>query len=190
MKDLGTRTLASPRLTLRRLAVEDAEAVYANWASDAEVTRYLHWETHPDVEVTREVLKTWVESYAQAGYYNWGIEVDGVLVGNIAAVACDARSQRAEIGYCIGRAYWGQGIMTEALRLVLRFFFEEVGLHRVYLRFDMENVGSGRVMIKNGLTLEGTLRKHHLRKDGSWADIRVYGMLHEEWMALAGAQAD
>lgn len=186
MNHQGTQPLLSPRLTLRRFTMDDVEAMYQNWASDDAVTQYLFWETHPDTEVTRAVLSTWVEQYEQAGYYNWAIALEGRVIGNIAVVRCSERDEWAEIGYVIGRAHWGQGIMTEALAAVLRFLFESVGLHRVMLRHDVENIGSGRVMVKNGLQYEGTLRGHHRRRDGTWADLAVYGILRAEWDGTKG----
>lgn len=183
MIQLGTRTLETDRLTLRRYTVADAEAMYANWASDDVVTEYLTWPTHPDSEVTRVVLETWVEQYEEDGFYNWGIVYDGTVIGNIAVVNASENDERAEIGYCIGRAWWGKGIMTEALGAVMDFLFGEVGLHRIFLRYDVANIGSGRVMEKNGLTREGTLRDEHKRKDGSFGDMAVYGILRHEWEA-------
>lgn len=185
MKHLGTRILKTPRLTLRPFTMYDVNAMYENWASDPVVTQYLFWETHPDREVTRAVLDTWVKQYAQDGYYNWAIEAKGEgMIGNISVVACSDADEWAEIGYVIGRGQWGKGIMTEALARVLAFLFGEVGLHRACLMYDVENVGSGRVIIKNGLTYEGTMRKRHRRKDGSWADLAVYGILREEWKTM------
>lgn len=185
MNHQGTQTLHTDRLTLRRFTLDDVEAMYANWAGDDQVTKYLSWPTHPDAEVTRAVLSTWVEQYAQDGFYNWAIVLNGVLIGSISVVRCSEKDAWAEIGYVIGRAQWGQGLMTEALDAVLRFLFETVGLHRVMLRHDTENIASGRVMVKNGLAYEGTLRKHVHRKDDTWGDLAIYGILREEWAAAA-----
>lgn len=189
-KHQGTRSMETRRLWLRPFMPDDARDIFENWASDPEVTRYLFWETHPDMEVTRAVLSTWVEQYGQEGYYNWAIAVrdealgkPGAVIGNISVVSCSDRNSWAEIGYVIGRDYWSLGIMTEALAAVLRYLFETVGLHRVMLKHDILNVASGRVMIKNGMTKEGVLRGEHRRKDGTWADIVLYGMLRDEWMA-------
>lgn len=181
MNLIGTQPLKTQRLLLRRYTMDDADAMFANWCSDDEVTKYLTWPTHPDVEVTRAVLSTWVEGYADDGYFHWGIEKDGVLMGDIAAVAASTKNEYAEIGYCMGRAWWGQGIMTEALAEVMRFFFEEVGLHRIMLRHDTENPASGKVMLKNGLLPEGALRGHFKRNDGTYADLELYGILRDEW---------
>lgn len=184
MKNLGTRTIASQRLTLRRFTMDDVDAIFENWASDPIVTRYLSWPPHADKEITRVTLDRWVRTYADDAYYHWGIELQGRLIGAISVVDMNLQSQYAEIGYCLSRACWGQGIMSEALYCVMCFLFEGVGLHRIYLKHDADNVGSGRVMIKNGLTHEGTLRKHSLRKDGTFGDLHLYGMLRSEWNAL------
>lgn len=180
----GTVPLHTQRLVLRRFTLEDADAMYANWASDERVTRYLLWETHANRDVSADILRLWIDSYEKPGVYNWGIEFRGTLIGGISVVNADSADEWAEIGYAIGHAYWDQGIMTEALRAVLDHMFLTIGLHRVTLRHDVENIGSGRVMQKNGLVHEGTARKEHRRKDGTWADLAHYSILREEWLAL------
>lgn len=187
MNNPGTQTLRTPRLTLRRFTMEDVDPMFDNWANDDAVTRYLMWDSHGDREVTRVLLETWVAQYAEDGVYNWAIEYEGAAIGGISVVSGSEKDEWAEIGYCMGKAWWGQGLMTEALQAVLRFLFEQVQLHRVYLRHDAENIGSGRVMLKNGLVHEGTLRKHHKRKDGSFADMCLYGLLRDEWLAHEAA---
>lgn len=184
MKNLGTQTITTRRLILRRFTMNDVDAIFEGWASDPAVTRYLSWLPHADKQVTRTTLDRWVRQYPDDAYYHWGIELQGRLVGAISVVDMSLQNQNAEIGYCLSRAYWGQGIMSEALHCVMSFLFEEVGLHRICMKHDTENIGSGRVMIKNGLTHEGTLRKHSLRKDGTFGDLHVYGMLRAEWNAL------
>ena len=70
MNHCGTQTLETERLILRRLTMADADAVYRNWASDPEVTRFLTWPTHPDPEVTRQVLAAWLPLYEKKDYYH------------------------------------------------------------------------------------------------------------------------
>ena len=63
MKHCGTQTLETDRLLLRRFVVDDADAMFQNWASDPEVTKYLTWPPHADAEVSKAVLEAWVSSY-------------------------------------------------------------------------------------------------------------------------------
>lgn len=187
MNHVGTRSITTPRLVLRRFTMDDVQSMYDGWASDPEATFYLGWDTHPDVEVTRTVIQTWIEQYVHDGCYNWAIERDGQLIGSILVVTCSDADAYAEIGYSSARSHWGQGYMTEALSAVIGFLFDTVGLHRIYLRYDPENTGSGRVMQKCGLTYEGTLRGHYKRKDGAFGNLAYYGILREEWLEMKGA---
>lgn len=182
MKHLGTITIETERLILRRFLLEDAQKMFDNWASDDDVTRYLTWPTHASVEVSQMILNSWIESYADERFYNWAIELKslGQPVGNISVVRCSDLSQRAEIGYCMGKNWWHQGIMSEALRAVIGFLINEVGINRVEARHAVENPNSGGVMKKCGMTYEGTLRQ------GGWCnagfvDLNVYSILACEY---------
>jgi len=86
--------------------------MYRNWASDQEVTRYLTWNAHTSVEVTKQILTSWTESYSDPANYQWAIELKeiGEPIGSIAAVEMNENTEAATIGYCIGRKWWGQGI--------------------------------------------------------------------------------
>lgn len=160
MNKAGTQNIETPRLLLRRFTMEDAEEMYKNWASDPEVTRFLTWPTHTDVDVTRNVLKDWTSRYADGGYFNWALEhkETGKLIGNISAAQLDEKTEAATIGYCMSKAFWGQGLMPEALKAVMDYLFDVVELNRIAARHDFNNPKSGRVMEKAGMKLEGTLR--------------------------------
>lgn len=108
--------------------------------------------------------------------------VRGELCGAI-GLELDAQHARAELGYWIGRPYWGQGLATEAARAVLRHGFETLGLHRIHAAYFAHNPRSGRVMEKLGMRREGTLRGHYLKWD-RFVDSVVMGILrdeHEVW---------
>ena len=182
LRHLGTQELRSLRLYLRPYRVEDAEAMFQNWASDPEVTRTLKWPTHEDVSHTRELLRGWVRAYAGGQSYHWAIEEEGKLIGDISVVRWSERELDCEIGYCLSRSHWNRGIMTEALKRVISFLFVQVGFRRIILRHDVLNPASGHVMQKAGLKAEGCHRQALKRKDGSFADILQYAALREEWL--------
>ncbi|MBQ4523154.1 MAG: GNAT family N-acetyltransferase, partial [Lachnospiraceae bacterium] len=75
MNHKGTVKLETERLILRRFVIEDAKAMYENWASEDEVTKFLTWPTHSSVEDTRFVLNHWINSYEKSDFYNWAIEL-------------------------------------------------------------------------------------------------------------------
>lgn len=158
MKHLGTKKLETERLVLRQFALEDADKMYQNWASDPEVTKYLTWPTHESVGVTKLVLSDWVSSYDNENQYQWCIakKENNEPIGSISVVNMKEKAETFEIGYCISRAYWHQGITSEALRAVMDYLLNEVGARRIESRHDPRNPHSGAVMQKCGLRYEGT----------------------------------
>lgn len=168
MKHLGTKRIETERLILRRFTRDDGRAMYENWASDDAVTRYLTWPTHSSIDVSDAVLKDWVSSYVKDDYYQWAIVLKerGEPIGSIAVGSHDDRVQKAEVGYCIGKKWWHQGIMSEAFQAVIAFLMDEVGMRRIEARHDPRNLYSGAVMRKCGLRLEGTFRASDWNNQG------------------------
>ncbi|MBP5405142.1 MAG: GNAT family N-acetyltransferase [Clostridia bacterium] len=153
MNKLGTKRIETERLILRPFEAEDAEAMYRNWASDPEVTKYLTWETHKSTEDSKAILSDWLAHYGEGDFFQWAIELKeiGEPVGSIGVVNFDESISAVEVGYCMSRAYWGQGIMPEALTAVMNFLFEEVSAERITAKHDVRNPKSGRVMQKVGM---------------------------------------
>ena len=181
----GTVTLTTPRLILRRFRLDDAQAIYDNWGTDENVTKYLTGSVHESVSATGERLTKWIADYDHPETYHWAIEIDGVIVGKITLHMIDNWSERCELGYCIGSKWWNRGIMTEAVAGVLRFAFEELNAHKICAQYDTENIGSGKVMLKNGMKPEGVLREHCVRKDGTRGDMACYAILKGAWETCA-----
>ncbi len=183
MEHKGTRTIETPRLILRRFTVADAPAMYKNWASDDEVTKFLTWPTHTSVSVSEAVLSEWAPQYDKKDFYNWAIvlkENGPEPIGSISVVEpIRETTQKAHVGYCMGRAWWHKGIMTEALRAVMDFLFDEVGVNRVESRHDTRNPHSGGVMKKSGMRYEGTFRQSDWNNQGI-CDASWYALLAEE----------
>lgn len=152
----GTKTIETSRLLLRRARIEDAEAVFRNWTSDCSVTEYLTWPAHETPAVTEAVLNHWIGQYANENFYQWIIVLKEIAepIGTISVVSQSDAECKAEIGYCIGKAWWHRGIMTEALGAVIDFLFEEVGMERIEACHDVNNPHSGAVMRKCGMKLE------------------------------------
>lgn len=184
MKHQGTKTLETERLVLRRFRGTDAQAMFDNWANDPEVTRYLTWEPHKSVDVTRNVLSDWIRGYGRPSFYQWAIcmrETDEPI-GSISVVNCQKNIASFEIGYCIGRGWWRQGITSEALQAVIDYLFVEVGALRVCADHDSRNPNSGRVMRHCGMTYEGTLRQA-CHSNAGIGDMCVHAILRGEWEA-------
>ena len=175
----GTQVLTTARLTLRPFIADDAPAMFANWASDPEVTKFLTWPTHKSIDVSKWVLNDWIPHYAEPDYYSWAIVYDGHAIGSIAVVDHDDKVGKAQIGYCIGQNWWHMGIVSEALMAVMDFLFDEVGYSRLEARHDPRNPHSGTVMKKCGMKYEGTLRQSDWNNQGV-CDACWYALLKSE----------
>lgn len=182
MKHQGTKYMETARLILRPFTMDDADAMFHNWASDPEVTKFMTWPAHTSVEVSRMVLSDWTSHYAEENYYQWAIVPKelGQPIGSIAAVHMNDRLGKVEIGYCIGRAWWHQGIMTEAVKAVIGYFLMEVGANRVEATHDPNNPNSGKVMAKCGMQFEGIQRQAGSNNQGL-CDLSWYAVLASEW---------
>ena len=182
MTHCGTQRLETDRLLLRRFVMDDAEAMFSNWASDPEVTQYLTWPAHASVNVSKSVLEGWVSAYARADCYQWAIvlkEKDRGPIGSISAVELNDDLSIVQIGYCLGRAWWHRGIMSEALQAVMDFFFDQVGANRIECLHDPRNPRSGMVMKRCGMKYEGTLRSSQRNNQGI-CDACWYALLKSE----------
>lgn len=181
MTHLGTKILETERLQLRPFEKTDAQAMFANWASDPEVTKFMTWPTHASVDISAAVLEDWTSHYGEEGYYQWAIVLKdlGLPIGSISVVRQNDQVGKVEIGYCIGKQWWHQGITSEALQAVITFFLGEVGANRVEACHDPNNPHSGGVMAKCGMTYEGTQRQAGVNNQGI-CDLCWYAILAQD----------
>lgn len=177
----GTQTIETSRLILRRAVREDAEPMFRNWASDPEVTKYLTWPAHSNITVSETVLKSWLQEYEKGSYYQWMIVLKelGEPIGSISVVNQRDDIAEAEIGYCIGKRWWHQGIVSEALTAVMDYLFDEVGMNRIEAKHDVNNPHSGGVMKKCGMRYEGISRQSDRNNQGI-CDLVTYGILRSD----------
>ena len=189
MKHVGTQKIETHRLILRPFRAEDGPAMFRNWAGDSAVTEYVTWKTHASQQESAEIAAQWAKQTAEdPSFYQWAIELKrlGEPIGSIAAVHIDDAVESTELGWCIGKKWWGQGIMPEAGAAVIAYLFDEVGLNRVAARYDTRNAKSGEVMQKLGMVFEGVLRQAG-RCNAGRCDEAYYSILKSEYLARNGA---
>lgn len=184
MNHIGTMPIRTPRLLLRRFRMEDVHAMYQNWASDPQVTEYLRWSPHQNLNDSLEVLTAFVRDYIKSDCYNWIICLqNGEPIGSIGVVSIQEVDQSCDVGYCIGRRYWNQGYTTEALGAIIGYLFEKTAFNRIEAYHDLANPASGRVMEKCGMIYEGIARQkcliHH-----HFADCGVYAILKSDYLSM------
>ena len=181
MNHCGTYTIETKRLLLRKFMVEDAEAMFQNWASDKEVTKFLTWPAYTSLDTAIHILNEWTASYEKPDFYQWAIVPKNLNepIGSISVVSINEKTQMAEICYCSGRPWWNRGITSEALSAVINFMFDQVGANRVQAKHDVNNPHSGLVMKKCGMKYEGTLRSAAVNNQGV-CDVSIYALLKSD----------
>ena len=178
MNHKGSVELLTKRLLLRPFRMEDAYAMYENWASDEEVVKYLRWPAHQDVTISQKVLSQWTSHYHEPDYYQWAIELreSHQIIGSISVVSKNEEVGMVHIGYCIGRTWWHHGDRSEALERLITFFFEDVQVNRIESQHDPNNPNSGRVMAHCGMKKEGIHRQADISNQGI-VDACMYAIL-------------
>ena len=182
MQHKGTLELDTDRLALRKFRNNDAQTMFQNWASDPSVTRYLHWSAHKKIEETQQIIDMWCGCYSDKKFYQWAITLkdSDMLIGSISVVRIDEDVSECEIGYCIGKQWWSQGITTEACKKVVQFLFDQVGANRISAKHCVENIASGKVMQKCGMKYEGTLRQATITGAEEICDLAIYSVLRKD----------
>ena len=183
-------TLETGRLLLRPFTLEDAPTV-RELAGGREVAATTSTIPHPYPEGQAEA---WIGAHAQLAahgvMYVFAVtrKASRVPMGSIGIVIGNGRPhKRALLNYWLGVPYWNQGYATEAVRRVIAFGFEELGLNRIEATHHMDNPASGRVMQKAGMAYEGMLRGY-LLKEGTAQDVAMYAVLRADWEAAGGGK--
>ncbi len=174
-------SLTAQRLILRPLVEEDTDLV-AHYCSDPEMHRNTALIPFP---YTRDHAEAFLACVHPGDVYERGVTLGiewretGTFCGCI-ELGMNRKNDRSELGYWIGREFWGRGIATEASRRILRFGFEELALHKITSGYYDFNAASGRVQEKLGFQIEGHLRDQ-VKRDGTFHTLIKTGLLLSEW---------
>lgn len=173
-------TLETERLRLRPFTLNDEAAVFA-LASDPEIARFVRFEAHRTPADARVFLELVQQHYKKGNLFAWAVErrEDDRLIGSCGFVAHKTEQRSAEIGYWLGKPYWGKGYAVEAARALVRFGFEQMDLERVEAKCFVENRAGQRVIEKLGMKFEGTDRSEMIK--GGYPELRLYGFSKQEW---------
>lgn len=174
-------TLETPRLRLRKLNMRDAQDIF-DYSQDPQVARFVLWEAQTSLSDARSYIRYMLRKYRLGEPASWGIEWKETqkIIGTIGFMWIQRDNAAAEVGYSLSRAYWNRGIMTEALREILRYGFRSMNLNRIEAQHETENPASGAVMRKCGMQREGTLRQRLLNK-GKFVDVELYAILRRDF---------
>lgn len=186
MRKYRAKTIITPRLKIRKPRMSDATDMFNNWASDREVTKYLSWEPHASLDVTKMILALWINLDSSKKSLDWIIvdKLSRQAIGAINVNVIDKKDKKGEVGFCIARKYWNQGIMTEALAYVLKHVFS-IGFKEIIGGHVRENIASAKVMIKNRMRYAYTVESKR-SLDNSLVTIDYYAITYNDYKVKKG----
>ncbi len=186
-RELGDQlpALRGDGVQLRGLTEDDVPALHAIF-SDADVVRFMSVAHQTSEAATRAFLDEIHAGFRDGTHYQWGVELEGAVVGTCTLACIDREHRRAELGFALARAFWGRGLILRALPALIRFAFEELDLHRIEADTDPRNTASMRVLERLGFQREGLLRERYFQF-GEAQDALVHGLLRSEWRAASTA---
>jgi ribosomal-protein-alanine N-acetyltransferase len=171
--------IKTDKLLLRPISTAD---IYPVWKglSHPEVIRY-YGVSFSTLEETR-VQMDWYATIEKEKTGQWWAVCDpgdNHFYGAIGYNDIHPLHHRAEIGFWLLPEFWGKGFMPEAAKLIIRYGFEEIGLHRIYAYVETENQNSKKILLKLGFALEGTMKECEM-KNGKWIDLEIYALINIE----------
>ena len=168
------------RLYLRNLTEDDANDLF-EYSKDEEIGKNAGWKPHESLEESKQILKE--VFLGQEDVFGLVEKESGKLVGAVGFMP-DASREYEEarmLGYALGKAYWGKGYMTEAVRAILLYGFEEKGYSLISVTHFTDNFRSQRIIEKCGFQFEGLQRQGERRYDGILMDKKWYSITKEEF---------
>jgi len=174
--------LETERLILREIVPADAEDLFRIY-TDPQVMRY--WGSAPlrSIDQARQKIQGIIDAFRASEGIRWAFTLKGddQLIGSGGHWRLLKQHRRSEIGYELAPEYWGQGLVTEAFGAILRFGFEQMGLHSVEAQIEPHNQASRRVLEKLGFVQEAYFRENYFF-DGEFTDTAVFSLLKADWL--------
>jgi len=174
-------TITTPRVVLRWISENDIDGLYEVF-SDPQVMRYWSTGPLPDRQAAAKMQREIADGNVKETMMKWGLALreSDSLIGTTTLFDLNLDNGRAEIGYAMGRAYWGKGYMHEALEALVSHAFEVLQMRRLEADVDPRNTASIRTLERLGFQREGFLRERwHV--EGEIQDTLFYGLLRREW---------
>ena len=183
MNNIGTISIETERLLLRRFEYSDCASMLQNWVADENVQLNYGEPVYSTEEEVKGLLDKYIAGYQRDDFYRWAIidKASNKCAGQIAFFLVDSKNHFAEIEYCIGTKFQRRGYATEASKALIRFGFEKIDLHKVQICARPVNKASRGVIEKCGFTYEGTLRDYFF-KDGHYESRMYFSILKSEYL--------
>ncbi|HEV7378712.1 MAG TPA: GNAT family N-acetyltransferase [Dyadobacter sp.] len=170
--------LETERLVLYQLTFADTEGIF-QLRGNPVAMRYIGKPVLEHLSEAEVLIRHYQDQLHSANGITWGIRLKNLnepLVGIIGFHRLEKQNYRAEIGYMIHPDYWGKGMMSEAIQIVLKYGFESMGLHSVEARINPDNEQSANILNRNGFVKEAYLKESYCF-EGHFYDSEIYSLL-------------
>jgi ribosomal-protein-alanine N-acetyltransferase len=171
--------IETQRLILHGLTESDIPFLLDHFGKD-EINRYTSDENVTSLEEAKELYRKYIAPRPNLFRLGLLMKATGDLIGTIGFYGIDRVNKRAIAGADLKKEYWGKGLMSEALRALIRFGFNEMRLNRIEASTDPQNLRSIRLIERCGFRKEGVLRQRFYYK-GAFHDDAIYSLLKKEW---------
>ncbi len=174
--------LKGETINVRKMRLSDAQNLYDN-VKHKEVVKYTQAIPHPyPKDGAQKFIRSSFSNIKKNKAYELAIVLkeSDKLIGIVSLLSVDMKNNNAELGYWLGKKHWGKGYVTQAVKLILDFGFNQLKLHRIYAKLFDKNIGSKKVLEKTGFKLEGTFKEHQYRHK-KWQDVLRYGLLKKDY---------
>jgi len=173
---------------LREKQDSDVENFFSYYA-DPEVSKFILCEIPRTIEEARRELHYWRGIFYQNDgvYFAIADKFNDCMIGSIGLTGHNIYQSRIELSYDLSHRYWRHGIMTAAIKAILKHAFRDWKVNRVEAFVSVDNIPSKNLLLKCGFTLEGILRQHRYHR-GSYVDVCSFSILKEDFVKLMGSE--
>lgn len=179
--------LETERLVLREITTEDAEWYLKHFSTNEIVYGQGYPAPKGIKEAMEELQLYFIDLFNSRNGFRWGIQLKGEtgLIGSCGFYKWTRPDGRqAEMGYDLNPKYWRRGIMSEAMKAIINFGFEQMQLNRIEITIMPRNYASITLALKLGFKKEGILREHGLDENRMVVDDVIFSMLRRDWLEL------
>lgn len=175
-------------LSLRLRHEDDAEQVFVLTDKNREYLQpWFPWVTTTlSPEDSKKFIADCQEKFQNKKAVDLGVMCNGNYIGSMGFHTVKLDNGWAEIGYWIDKDFQGKGIMTECVKAIINYGFDDLNLHRIQIRCDSNNGRSKAIPERLRFKLEGVVREDHKHEDGTFSDGLIYGLLRSEWSTSYG----
>ena len=167
-------TLQTERLLLRQLNMDDTDDLF-ELRTNPDAMKHIGRPIPKEVAEVEELIRNMNDLSARI---QWAVALknESKVIGTIGYHIIDKNHHRAEIGYMLHPNYWNKGLMSEAIKVVVNFGFESIGLHSIEARIDPTNEPSSRILKKHGFVKEGYFKESYFFR-GTFVDTEIFSLI-------------